>query len=87
MPGSAPVAPMPLAGASILHKGKIHAGAQEHILSGASLGSVVQLTALLIRLLWSQILDLGKKNECLSFWSVTAGLSLGNICSGESRAA
>ena len=67
MPGSAPITRMPLAGASILHKGKIHAGAQEHILSGASLGSVVQLTALLLWLLWSQIFDLGKKKKISAF--------------------
>lgn len=45
VPGSAPIAPIPLAVASILHKGKIHPGAQEHILSGAPLGTAVQTTA------------------------------------------
>ena len=34
MPGSAPVAPTPLAGANTLKKGKTDAGTQEHILSG-----------------------------------------------------
>lgn len=88
MPGSAPIAPTPLAGPSFLNKGKIHAGTQEHILSGISLGCVVQLTALLVWLLWSQVFDLrGKKNKSVSFISVCDCGALGNIYSVESRAA
>lgn len=80
VPGSAPIAPMPLAVASILRKGKIHPGAQEHIRSGAPLGSAVQTTALrcssgycgLKYLIWWGRGEIN--NQRLSFRAVTAGL-------------
>lgn len=78
MPGSAPIAPKPLAGPSILNKGKIHAGTQEYILSGASLDCVMELTALLVWLLWFQVFDLGeKKKKSVPFISVCDCRALG----------
>lgn len=48
----------------------------------------MQLTALLVWLLWSQVFDLrGKKNKSVSFISVCDCGALGNIYSVESRAA